>query len=700
MARAFPFQTSMAAGELAPEYLMRTDLQARGEGAKRFRNALQLAGGGFKRRWGTEHKAVLNGLARLESIGAGVDDAQILVFGASRFEVRDLDGTLVQAITSSVPWTADDLFTMQVAIENNRIVVASRSFFPRVLTKTGSTWAIAQLSFTSGIDGAVNQPYWRFIDKGVSLSVNGYTGSGRTLTTSAAFFTADHVGAKIRYTGVEISITGVTNGTTATGTIAGSLYPTLTVTVGSSSGFLTGQVVAGDDSQVRGVVAGVPSGSTLTVQLLEGYTAFDDDEKLQGPTATTTVTSTATAASPAATVEWDEQMISTARGYPGACALHRNRLLLGDFPLAQNALAASATGDITDFDTGTGVDTDAVIETIGLETSLGLKHFGSTEQLLMFTENGPYYVPEQVAAPFSPTNYEALQISPEPVGEPSPLMVAEGMLFVERGSGRVMIALPTGNVRRSWDVADLSELGFHLMGVPVEIELLSAGTESERLVCLLRDDGTMAVLTYRRGGQYSAWGLWSTAGSWRSIVSAGGDLFAVCEREINGVTRFHLERFTPTCWGDDMLTLATLATAATPFASGSVGVWDGVSKIGTYALNGSGVLQGVDDSFSAVQIGLDFDLDVETVPPIDPERGLRPTIKITRVDVDCLASVGFKGNGKDPSGWSGGVGGAVGAQTGVRRFRPMGRAKDKTFRIQQTVGGPLEIRSITMEVTS
>ena len=43
MARAFLFKTSLAAGELAEEFMMRTDLQVRNEGARVFFNAKRMA---------------------------------------------------------------------------------------------------------------------------------------------------------------------------------------------------------------------------------------------------------------------------------------------------------------------------------------------------------------------------------------------------------------------------------------------------------------------------------------------------------------------------------------------------------------------------------------------------------------------------------------------------------------------------------
>jgi hypothetical protein len=698
VARRFPFQTSFAAGELAEEYMMRTDIQARNEGARRFRNAMNAAGGGFRRRWGTLDVAALPGLTRVETYGIGEADARLLAFTSGAVRILGLDGAVQQTVTDC-PWTEANLFVMQVAIEDGKIVVCSDAFAPQILTLSGGTWSIATLAFAEGLNGARLQPYWRFHERGVSLTVGAYSGTGVSLSTSDDFFTAAHVGSRIRYTGIEIQVASVTNATTATGDIIGTLYPTLTVGVGATAGFVVGQVVQGKDTQIRGVVAAVSS--SLTIQLLDGYTAFDAAEKLVGPTAETTISSIATASTPAATTDWDEALISPARGYPKACALHRNRLMLGGFPQAENVMAASAIGDITDFNPGTGLETDAIIERVGRETSLGLRHFGSTEQLILLTEAGVQYVPEQVGAPLSPTNYELLKIGPEAAASPQPLLVSEGLAFIEQGSGRCMICIPTGNVRRSWEIGDLSELAFHLMGSPRELELLAANTETDRLVMALKDDGDIAVLTFRRNAQFSAWGLWQTPGAWRSLVVAAGTLYAVAERVIAGSTVYRLEKFDPSAWADGMVQIAARTAPVPLYASGVAGAWEGSAKIGEFTLDGSGVLQGVDDSYEgALRVGLDFTLEVETVPPVDQQMGLRPNYKITRVDCDVIESVGFKGNGTDPSGWTGGIGGPVQPTTGVRRFRPLGRAKYPTFTIRQEVGGPLEVRSLTMEVTS
>jgi hypothetical protein len=701
VARRWQFTNDLSAGEIAPQYLVRSDAAVRNRAAKRARNVLLSPGGGYSRRWGSRWRADLPGDARIESIGVGASDAKIIVFIDTKFRVYNLDGTMAHEVTGC-PWVTADLREMQIAAENDRIVVCSQAFFPQVLTFNGTAWSVGAFTFAAGVNGSSSRPYYRFAADGVSLAPSGYSGSV-SLTTSAAFFVANHVGARIRYSGQEITVTAVTNGTTATGTVVGTLYPTITCTVGSTTGFYVGQVVEGKDTEIRGVVSVITNATTMNVQLIEGYTPFTATEKLTGPTAQATLSAVTTAGTPAATVDWDEQVISAARGYPGACALHRTRLLLGRFPAVENLMCASTVGDVTDFNVGTGADSDAIVETLGRDTTVKIRHFASTEQLVIFTEAGPFYVPEQVTAPLSPTNLELLQIGPESSGSPVPLLVAEGFVFSEDGSGRLMAVVPTGNVRRSWEISDLSELAYHLMGTPVELETVPASSLTDRLVCQLLSDGTMAVMNYRRGAENTAWSLWSTSGEWRSIAAAAGSLYVVSKRTINGTASYFLEVFDRTVYGDGVLTLAGVGTAATKYAlAEDMGLWQGSAWLASVDLNASGVILSPPAATGAVQLGFDFTDTVELVPPIDGEYGLRPKIRICRAWLDVLSSGQVAVNGYAGAGYrsTGGIGGPVPLHTGQLLFNLLGRSRTQTLTISQDHGEPLEVRSITMEVTS
>jgi len=701
VARRWQFTNDLTAGEIAPQYLVRSDAAVRNRAAKQARNILLSPGGGYTRRWGSRSLATLPGDARLETVGVGTDDALIFAFSNTKVTVYGLDGTVVQTVTGC-PWATADLRDMQIAAENDRIIICSQAFAPQVVSLTAGTWGVANFAFASGVNSSIRQPYYRFAAAGVSLTPGGYTGF-ISLVTSASFFVAGHVGTRIRYSGQEIQITAVTSGLIATGTVIGALYPTLTATIGSTDGFYVGQVVQGLTTEIRGVVSTIVDPTHMRIQLLDGYSLFSATEKLTGPTAQSTLSAVATYATPASTVDWDEQVVSAVRGYPGACALHRNRLLLGRFPSVENLFCASVVNDVTDFDVGSGADNEAIVETLGRDKTVKIRHFGSAEQLLVFTEVGPFYVPEQVTTPLSPTNVELLQIGPESAGLPVPLLVSEGFLFSEQGSGRLMGVVPTGNVRRSWDISDMSELGFHLMGDPVEIEMVPATTLTDRLICQLRADGTMAVMYYRRGAENTAWVLWSTSGEWRSIVSVNGVLYAVAKRTHGATTSYFLEVFDAEVYGDGVVTLAsTSATTAGYADADALAVWQGTAWLGASDIDGTGLLATPPTATGAVQIGYDFTDTVELVPPIDGEFGLRPKIRICRAWLDVLSTGQVRVNDKGGSGYAaaGGVGGVVPLFTGQLLFRLLGRSRTQTLTISQDHGEPLEVRSITMEVTS
>lgn len=707
MARREIFSNSLSAGEIAPEYLSRTDMAVRKEAAKTLVNVNVLAGGGARRRGGTRDLVDLGADTRLMSIGIG-SNAKLLAFSAGHMKIMNLDGTLIQDV-SGAPWALGDLRVMQVAIETTVIVVSCNSFWPQVLTNVNGTWSIAAFAFAAGNSGAVRQPYFRFPgNAGVTLSPSAYTGSV-TVVASASIFTATHVGTRFRYAGVELLITAFTDSTHVTATVQGSLYPTITASVATSSIFLIGQEVSGLNSNTKGVVAAIPDSTHVTVQLTGGYSYFDwtsstVSEKIVSPTGVTAQGSTAPVlvGTPAPSIQWDEAVFSVARGYPNSCGLHRTRLLFGDFPAEPNLFCGSSVGDITNFDVGTGLDTNAIVELIGRNSSVGIRHFGSTEQLLLFTQSGAQYVPEQIGAPLSPTNFDLLKIGPESAATPVPVLVAEGMLFVEDRSGRVLGTIPTGNVRRTWVVSDLSELAFHMMGTPVEIVLMAALSASDRKLIVVKSDGTLAVMSYRRNDTVSAWQRWQTVGSWRSAVFTGGALYLAAARTIAGVTTYRLEVQDETVLGDGVVSIPSLSTAIPRLAGQTVSVWSGNSYLGDFSMGGGGLLVGVSDSYSAVSVGFDTQITVELVPPIDDTMGLRNKLRIPRVDVEAISSGAFKVNGYDPSGFAStvGVGGAVTLQSGVRRFRTLGRSQTRTATITQDHAAPFEARSISMEVTS
>ena len=698
MTRYRNFYTSSEGGELAPEYALRTDTTIRNKALLKARNIRLLSGGGWQRRWGTAFKATHSKESRYEAIGVGDSQTVLFAFSEYRLDIYDSSWALIQSITVGCPWNEDNIHTMQVAAEANRVTIASKDFTPRELIKTGSTWAIGVKTFTTGQGGSIKQPYYRFQVAGVTLTPSALTGS-IGLVMSAAHFVSGHVGTIFRYQGQEITITSVTDSTNAVGTVVNPLYPTLILPVESTSGFQVADVVQGETSKVQGVVVEVTDSTHLKVTLIDGYEYFDGTtpEKLVGPNQRTKLTGVCVDTSPAPTTDWDEQLISTVRGFPNLAAYHRGRLILADFPNAQHLICASVPSDPNNFDVGEGGAADAVIETVGRDDTLRVKFIGSFEQLIVFTEAGTYYVPETVGAPFAPTNAEFLKIGPEAIGDTPPIVVSEGVLFAEARSGRILICIPTGNVRRSWEMADLSELSYHLMETPKKICILPATQTSDREVVVLKSNGEIVWMRYRRGQDSAGWVLWSTNGDWQSMTVVDGRLFLSSKRSIDGDDVYWGEELSP-----DMVidggklatngTWAHLPSTEVVLTKDKQFLWEGeLSAIGH---------TDIDSSWGSVAAGLSYDILVEYPSPIDGENGQFRPLTIYKAALFVDQSASFRINGYElgsyhseaaedelPALWS-----------GKRESWVRGWDEHPTLKIIQDYPNPLTVLSITLEV--
>jgi hypothetical protein len=638
---------------------------------------------------------------RYETIGIGQSQAVLFAFSNGRLDIYNSAWSLIQTITGC-PWTGSHIHKMQVAAEANRVSVTHQAFYPQELVKTGATWARAAKTFTPGQGTTLRQPYYRFQSSGVTLTPSALTGS-ITLTSSADHFVAGHIGARIRYVTQEILITAVGGATTATGTVQGALFPTLNVPVVTSVGFSVGDIVEGADSKVQGLVTGIPSGTALTVLLINGYENFiggTTNENLVGPNQRSLLTAACTNTTPAAAVDWDEALISDARGYPGGVAYHRGRQLLFDFPAAQNLLAASIAGDPDDFDTGEAGPNDAVIETVGRDDSLRVLFVGSMEQLLVFTEAGAYYVPETTGAPFSPTNAEFLAIGPEVIGNTPPVRVSEGMLFCEARSGRMLVLVPTGNVRRSWDVADLSELSFHMMGTPKKISVLPATATSDREIVVLKDDGSIAWMRYRRSQESAGWCPWDTEGGWRSMSVLDGRLFMSASRTLDGVLGYSGEELSEARVLDGCVTGTTGPTPSMPT------IFDGTNV--TITQSNQTIYQGLYNDFvpedwtGSVDVGFASLVEVEYPPPVDGENGQWRPMQIVRAFLTVEDSGSFRMNNYEMGAFmpESDEGALPPLWSETREHWVPGVEWEQTLTISQEIPAPLIVRALTLEVKS
>jgi hypothetical protein len=692
-------QTSFSAGELSPSLIMRRDTEQYRDGAKSLRNNRILVSGGAARRPGSQRLDDLPGDARLEDFIVSESVKYVVAFGNARMDAFLPDGTAAGSLTGC-PWTLAQAKVMDYCQTGNTCFLTHNAFHPQQVTRTGaSSWSRQDFVFFSSAAGRLNQPYFKLAPVAATLAPSALTGTGITLQLAgvgAGHWTANHVGRRVRYMGREILITSVTDGDTAIGDVQEDLPGTFNLTVGPVSGYAIGEAVEGATSGAKGVITDIPTGTVVAVTLTEKLLQFSTGEDLIGPHQTRIISAISTVA-PAAIVEWDEALFTPGNGYPSCVEIHRNRLLFAGHPEIPNALIGSAIDNLYNFDVGDASDGDAIFELIGDAGAAEIKQMHSAEQLLLFTDKGPYYVPENVASPFRPSSIAFNHFGGTwPAASVRTHDFDGGVVMV---SGSLIVKCrPTGDAQRQWTADEVSLLSDHLVKAPVDSAVTTNFNGGpERYAMFVNEDGTAAVMQLVEAQRIRNFVPWDTEGSYTSFASLGEDVYAVVEREIDGDTVYCLELFDV----DRMLDCSTIYTDLDDVPA-DYGDTDLVVRLGRFNLGPYPVTL-ADPPTGDYEVGIDFVREIETLPPIiETQEGNHSgdPMRIMRADVFVIDSVRFASQGLELMAYqvTDNPEEEPPLRSGPQTFRFLGWRTEPTITITQPDPGPLTIPAIRMEV--
>ncbi len=700
MARRDTFKTNFAAGELSEDIYSRTDTEQYLAGARKLRNYRSLLGGGVERRPGFRRLVQVAGNAKVIPFEIDAATRYWLVFSDGAMEAFLIDGTASGSL-SSQPWTGTTWNEFKWAQSGARLYVTHPTFGIYVVERTGaSTWTSTAFAFTE-IAGDRKQPYYKLAPSAVTLDSSGYTGSV-TLTTSADWWVAGHVGNWIRYLGAQIEITAVTNGTTATGTVRQLLPPSQDLTVTSSAGFTVGQLVEGSTTGAKGVVRNIPAGTTLSVAITEGRTRFEVEDII-GPTAITACSAVGDLGSPLPVQDWDEEVLSALWGWPRTLTIHDNRLIFGGLPQIPGALMGSRVGEYTDFDVGDAGDADGFFEIMGEAPAQRIVDLISQEQLLIMTDKGPFYVPQTVANPFRPTAISFSKFgghweSTAPLGE------FDNGVIVTAGS-LVYKLRPTGDQLKMWEEDEVSVFSWHLLKDVVDTAFSDPiGDRPERYGFFVNDDGTMAVMMLMERQNFRSFVPWDTQGGFKSVATNRGDVAVIVRRNVAGTNEHWLEVLELGLLLDGATQYASLAATADGKYSGDpVHVMGGRFWFGKQTAAADGSVTVDTDWSGPFEVGFNFTTELETLPPVlEDQSGSRQgdTARITRALVHVQSSMRFSTNGYELSAYH--VGDDANLEPPLRtqptEFRFFGWVTEPTIRITQPQPGYLKVGAIQSTV--
>jgi len=716
MTRSWQVVNDFSAGELAPEALQRKDTRGVQNGLSLARNIRLRNGGGFSRRHGFIKQAVLLGNS-LKGVGYVYDssNAYSLIFSPGRMDAYTDAGVAAGNVTGA-DWGAAEVADLSVALIDERILVSHKVLGIYEIERTGaSSWTLSDYVFDSGTGGSLSQPYYRYAAKGITITPSALTGVGITVTASSAVFSASHVGTRIRYVGKEISITGYTSPTQVTGTVIQTLPGTYLITMGSNTGFQTGQIVEGETTGTTGYVVSLTGATQITVVILTGLTGFSATEVIVGPDARSTASAVAVA-TPSGIVIWDEQAASAVRGYPGEVQVHRKRLGFARWRDAPEAWNFSQTSSIGNFDTGDAADDDAIAQILTASPREEILNLVPAENLLVLTSRNVYYVPEGRENVLTPTYSDLFKAGPIGSYPTDPVIVEQGVLFVDNTQTRVWMIAPTGQITSPWSLTDLSQLVPQLMRSPGQLSYCQgSGAEQPERYAFARntDDGSLASLFYRVEDPIYGWSLWTTQGEFICTWSINGFLYGIVKRSIAGVDTYVLERADPDLLLDCAVEFTDPAgdTALTFLAGETVYVVErtstGWANYGTFVVGVAGALPAglPTDGGHTFYAGFSFEVRGRTISPVLLEniKASGPLLRIPMAYVTVQDSGCYRVNGQLRAAYDVGDDdedlAPLRSENG-RKWYFLGRSPAPTVEISQDAEtpSPLTVLSVTMEV--
>lgn len=757
--------TNFAFGEVSESTLMRTDTPIYQSSAQAITNMIMLAEGGVKRRPGirlldkldlhpdaARDTTVTSQARLLPFIFSG--DEQYLVglcheyiyfwrYNAATGETTYLMSLNQDVDTNALPFDKDYLHEYTYAQYGDVMFIAHPLFMVRQIVRTSlTTFEVRTMSFDERNDGAlIYQPYSSFQSSSTTLSASATTGTV-TLTTSEDYFdtTGLHDDVIFRYHDTEVQITSVTNATTATAVVNGTLRQRLSIlnpfrTIDGSAtvevthlnhGFAGGETIIIEEASA---VGGINTGNLNGTRTISGII----DENTYAFTAGGSASSAEDGGgyvkiqTSAPTTVWQEQPFSALRGYPAAVCFHENRLIFGGTIAQPDSIWMSKSGSFYNFDTGEAADDDA-INLVGANTEVHeIRYIKSNRDLQVFTATSELYVPTYLNQSITPTNAQIRRQTPYGTMFVEPHSLDGATLFTQVG-GRVVREFIYTDAEDAYTSTAVSTIASHLITNPKSQAVVHGafgGAESYAVFpCTC---GKMTMFTSNRAEKRAGWFKFFTDGSFYDATSIDDQLFVlswvntgVSEELILGQFDYDYlldcsAKYTPTSNEIDVSAQfddgRTVTVVINGEDSGTLIVSGGVIDftpfyedwlLSTGFWNDAGVWDDtaswIDDLGLEVEVGTNFVVAL-TTNPVDamlsagPETGEIRGISTVVLDLVDTNSVIVNGRPVPIE-----TSEASPSYTGKKEVRLLGYSRDPNVTVSQSTPLPLQVNGIVAEV--
>jgi hypothetical protein len=406
------------------------------------------------------------------------------------------------------------------------------------------------------------------------------------------------------------------------------------------------------------------------------------------------------------TTDWDEATWSPARGWPISATFHQDRLVVGGARDLPNRLWMSRSGDLFNFDVGTGLDDEAIAFPILSDQVNAVRAVFSGRHLQVFTSGAEWMVSGDPLTPETVQLHRQTRIGSPVTAAVPPRDIEGATLFVAR-NGRELREFLYADAEQAYRATDLALLAREIVADPVDQDY----DRTRRLLFVVMADGTVGVLTAFRAEQVTAWTRLETEGAVAAVAVTGNAVYLAVQR--NGA--WLLERL------DDTVRLDSAVTGS---ADPPAGTWSGLDHLegrsvrvlgdgvdrGTHAVGGGMIT--LDEPVAEIAAGLAYTHTVEPLPAFLLGQGggsqglaMRPVETIFRLHETAALTLDL-GRGAVPVPFGRLAAGAAFDRvpapfTGDRRVRHLGWTRDAAstlWRVVQDAPLPFSLLSVTTEL--
>jgi hypothetical protein len=346
-----------------------------------------------------------------------------------------------------------------------------------------------------------------------------------------------------------------------------------------------------------------------------------------------------------------EPLWSAGRGYARSVCFWENRLVFGGFKSKPQTVAMSATNDPYNFNTGEGLDDDAILRTLETDQVNKIVAVVPSKHLQVFTEGAEFYFPDQ---PLTPAASGVIPQTTYGCNGVRPVELDGATLFLDE-EGRGLRQFLYSDIEQAYQAPSASRLSSALINAPVAMATTQASADDEgSYLFVVNADGTVAVMMSERSEEILAWTRWTTLGEIKDVCVLTDEVYFIVRYNsaAAGANRYDLVLVDSGYYMDDAEQLT--AGAPTVTFAGVNGRLNGVA-LRLRGDNGvmpdeapvAGVLT-VDWPVTTLQWGLNFDVTVTPMPGALVSNyfaGVNRRARLGRCQARVKSTLGMKING-------------------------------------------------------